>query len=172
MSVKIVRTEHSSADLRRMAGQLKNADQVRRVLAIAFVLDGWSRAEAAQACGMDRQTLRDWIHRYNEHGVDGLCDLPHRGRKPSLTAEQERELADIVRRGPTRSEHGVVRWRRADLRKVIEVTFGIDFHERTIGKILDKLGFSHISVRPRHPLSDPETQEAFKKTLPRSLARS
>ena len=136
------------------------------MLAIALVLDGWSRTDAAQACGMDRQTLCDWVHRYNAHGIDGLSDLAHVGRKPSLTGEQETELADIVRSGPNRAEHGVVRWRRADLRDVIKAKFGVSFHERSVGKILDKLGFSHISVRPRHPHSDLETQEAFKKTSP------
>jgi transposase len=166
MSVKVTRTEHSAADLRRLASQVKDANQVRRMLAIAFVLDGWGRSEAAQACGMDRQTLCDWVHRYNAHGVEGLSDLPSPGRKPSLTSEQEAAFADIVRKGPSRAEHGVVRWRRADLRDVIKTKFGVSFHERSVGKLLDKLGFSHISVRPRHPHSDPETQAAFKKTSP------
>src|SRR4051812_27493088 len=58
--------------------------------------------------------------------------------------------------------HGVVRWRRIDLQRVIVERFGIAYHERTVGKILKTLGFSHISGRPCHPAQDGRTIEAFK----------
>jgi hypothetical protein len=40
-------------------------------------------------------------------------------------------------------------------------------HERSAGKVLVKLGYRRLSVRPRHPQADEEVQEAFKKTSPR-----
>lgn len=82
---------------------------------------------------------------------------------------QQAELAQIVETGPDPAIDGVVRWRRVDLRRVIEERFGIEYHERTIGKLLKALGFSHISARPRHPKQDSEVVQAFKKT---SRARS
>jgi transposase len=136
------------------------------MLALALVLDGCSRAEAAQACGMDRQTLRDWVHRYNAEGLAGLSDRPHPGRPPRLTPAQMRALEAVVETGPDPDRDGVVRWRCIDLRDLIATRFGVSFHERTVGKLLDKLAFAHLSVRPKHPESDPEAQEAFKKTLP------
>ena len=166
MAVPITRTDYSIAELRRLASKTRDADRARRLLALALVMEGCSRAQAALMCGMDRQTLRDWVHRFNEHGVEGLSDLAHSGRKPALSSAQEAELAEIIRQGPSIDEHGVVRWRRVDLRDVIEAKFGLHFHERSVGKILHKLGFSHVSVRPRHPRSDAQTQEAFKKTSP------
>ena len=60
--------------------------------------------------------------------------------------------------------HGVVRLRRIDLKHLIAERFGVAYHERTIGKILHQLGFSHISARPRHPAQDGQTVAAFKKT--------
>lgn len=63
--------------------------------------------------------------------------------------------------------HGVVRWRRVDLQQIVAERFGVAYHERTIGKILKQLGFSHVSARPRHPAKDEETVAAFKKTSPR-----
>jgi transposase len=72
----------------------------------------------------------------------------------------------LVETGPDRAVHGVVRWRRVDLQKVINERFGVQYHERTIGKLLKHLGFSHISARPRHPAQDPGTITAFKKTSP------
>jgi transposase len=105
------------------------------MLAIALVLDGVSRADAARLCGMDRQTLRDWIHRYDAAGIAGLSDRREgRGRKPSLTPEQAAEVAALVRAGPDLAEHGVVRRRRADLARVIEQRFGVRLDERTVGR--------------------------------------
>ena len=70
----------------------------------------------------------------------------------------------IVEAGPDREKDGVVRWRQIDLKRVIAERFGVDFHQRCVGKLLQKLGFSHISARPRHPAQDERFVEAFKKT--------
>ncbi len=69
-----------------LGGEERNAAKTRRLLAIAMVLEGASRLEAARQTGMDRQTLRDWVHRYNEHGVDGLASRKPPGAAPKLSA--------------------------------------------------------------------------------------
>src|SRR5277367_2278755 len=111
-----------------------------------------------------RQTLRDWVHRFNASGPEGLIDKRTEGPKPRLSAEQLAQFAKIVEAGPDRKKDGIVRWRRVDLKRVIAERFGVDFHSRYVGKLLKKLGFSHISARPRHPAQDERTVEAFKKT--------
>jgi transposase len=133
------------------------------MLALALVLEGSSREEAARAAGMDRQTLRDWVHRYNAEGLPGLRDRPRSGRRPRLSPEQEAELVAAVERGPDPDRDGVVRWRRVDLKALIEVRFAVRLHERTVGKVLRRLGFTRLSVRPKHPKADEAAQEAFKK---------
>jgi transposase len=172
MAVEILRTEHGASELRRQAAKTRDADQARRLLALAMVMEGGSRTGAARACGMDRQTLRDWVHRYNEFGIEGLVDRKAPGPAPRLTKEQEAELAEIVERGPDIAADGIVRWRRVDLRDVIALRFGVALHERSVGKVLDRLGFSHMSVRPRHPEADAGAQEAFKKTSRTSSGKS
>jgi transposase len=168
MAVAITRTELTAADLRREAARTRDAKAARRMLAIALVLEGWPRGEAAAQCGMDRQTLRDWAHRYNAAGIAGLFDRPGRpGPKPCLSPAQEAEVERWVEAGPDPAEQGsLVRWRRVDLRDRIERRFGPRLHERTVGKLLRRLRFRRLSVRPRHPGSDPAAQEAFKKTSP------
>lgn len=161
-----LRTDYSASDLRQLAAASKHANQSRRLLSLAAVVDGMDREQAARIGGMDRQTLRDWVHRFNEQGPDGLCDIRSKGHPPRLTAAQLAELAAIVESGPDRAVHGVVRWRRVDLRHLVLERFGVDYHERTVGNILKALGFSHISARPRHPGQDPNVMEEFKKTLP------
>jgi transposase len=134
------------------------------LLSLAAVLDGKSRAEAATIGGMDRQTLRDWVHRFNAAGPDGVKDNRAGGLPPRLSAEQKAELAQIVETGPDREKDGVVRWRRVDLQRVIAERFGVDYCERYVGTLLKKIGFSYISARPRHPGQDAEVIAAFKKT--------
>jgi transposase len=130
----------------------------------AAVLDGMSRADAARIGGMDRQTLRDWVHRLNAAGPQGLLDNWSKGKPSRLSAAQRAELAAIVDAGPDREKDGVVRWRRIDLKRVIKERFGVDYHERHVGTLLKRLGFSHISARPRHPAQNGEIVETYKKT--------
>lgn len=167
MAVSITRTDLSAHELRGAAAKAKDANAARRMLAIALVLEGSDRKTAAETCGMDRQTLRDWVHRYNAEGLEGLSDRRSAGPTPRLSPDQMAELARIVREGPDPAVDGVVRWRRTDLQRKIEQRFGVTMHERTVGKQLVALGFRRLSVRPQHPRSDPEAQETFKKTSPR-----
>lgn len=115
---------------------------------------------------MDRQTLRDWVHRYNAEGIDGLCNRVGGGVKPFLSEDQMAQLSRWVETGPDPARDGVVRWRRVDLARRLEAEFGVRLHERTVGTYLAKLGFRRLSVRPEHPNADPAAQAAFKKTLP------
>ena len=169
--IAITRLDLTASGLRAAAKRAKEASASRRMLCLAMVLDGSDRKTAAEACGMDRQTLRDWVHRYNAQGLRGLYDLKRPGPQPKLTAQQTAELARLVEAGPDRARHGVVRWRRVDLRDELERRFGVVLHERSVGKVLAKLGYRRLSVRPRHPQSDEEAQETFKKTLRRTSPR-
>jgi transposase len=136
---------------------------------LAAAYDGMSRADAAKVGGMDRQTLRDWALRFNEDGPDGLKNRSGAGRPRLLSDAQMDELSVIVETGPDPAIDGVVRWRRIDLKRVIEERFGVTYSERAISDLLAALSFSHISGRPQHPKQDQRVIEAFKKT---SAARS
>jgi transposase len=168
-AVRITRLNLSAADLRRLAKKEKNPLIVRRMLAIALVLEGSDRASAARACGMDRQTLRDWVHHYNAEGIAGLRERRTSGNKSPLGPAEKQALAALVEAGPDPQAHKVVRWRRVDLQKELETRFGIRVHERTVGKYLADLGYRRLSVRPQHPDADPEAQEAFKNVWPAPL---
>ena len=166
MVVAVTREGLDGAGFRREASRCTDGAAARRMLALAQVMDGASRGEAARLVGMDRQTLRDWVHRYNSEGLAGLRDRPHPGPSTRLTPEQLAELAAIVEAGPNPDKYKVIRWRRVDLQAVIEELFNVKLHERSVGKILQKLDFRKMTVRPQHPKSKPEVQEEFKKTLP------
>jgi transposase len=167
-----VRTDYSSKELRRLAGRVRNAGQARRLLAIAAVLDGTSRDEAAKIGGMDRQTLRDWVIRFNEHGPDGLINKSAPGAPGKLTEEHKVFLARLVEEGPIPAVHGVVRWRACDLIMRLHQEFGISVSDDTVYRALKELGFSHVSARPKAYKQDPEAMEAFKKTFLPAWRRS
>lgn len=165
--IAITRGDLTAVELRAAACRTTDARASRRMLAIALVLEGADRATAAASCGMDRQTLRDWVHRYNAEGLAGLVNRTVAPRPRRLAPEQLAELAAWVEAGPDPVRDGVVRWRRRDLQRRIATAFGVELHERSVGKQLAALGFRRLSVRPQHPKSDPQAQAAFKKTSPK-----
>ena len=165
-AVRVSRAEHTPEGLRSLASRSRDGAQTRRLLAIAMVLEGASRLEAARQAGMDRQTLRDWVHRYNDFGPAGLVSRATPGPKPKLTAAQRQELRELVVAGPDPARDKVVRWRCVDLQEQVARRFSVSVDERTIGKWLRQLGLTRLQPRPYHPQRNAAAQEAFKKTLP------
>jgi len=165
MPALVLRADYDSAQVRRLAAESSDGDQARRLLAIAAAYEGLSREDAARLAGMDRQTLRDWVRRFNDLGPGGLFDRTAPGAARRLTPAQEAEFAKLVQAGPAAAGLTyLARWRCLDLKALIFERWGVDYHERTIGKLLKRLGFSHITARPQHRRQDPELLDAFKKT--------
>ena len=170
-AVKVTRDDWTAADLRAASSKCTDGAQVRRILAVALVLEGRRRTEAAGLNGMDRQTLRDWVHRYNTDGIEGLKSRKSPGRAPFLTEAQKAELRDLVIKGPDPAVHKVVRWRCADLRAEVARRWSVEVHESTIGAWLGELGLPRLQPRPVHPKKDAEAETTFKKTSPAWCAR-
>ena len=169
----VLRADFDAASVRRLARDADDADQARRLLSIAAVYDGMSRSDAARIGGMEGQTLRDWAHRFNAEGAAGLVNRTAPGNPRRLTPEQEGELDRLVEAGPAAAGLGhLARWRCADLQALIAERWGVIYHERTIGKLLDRLDFSHITTRPQHYRQDQAALEAFKKTSRKGSRRS
>ena len=162
-AIKITCMDYTAAELRAVAAKCSDGDLTRRLLAIAMILDGVSRLDAARQTGMDRQTLRDWVHRYNEAGIDGLVSRKAPGAAPKLTQAQMAELRELVIAGPDREVHKVIRWRCVDLCAEVTRRFSVTVPERTIGKWLRKLKLTQLQPRPHHPKKDAAAQETFKK---------
>src|SRR5256886_1623729 len=161
-----VRTDYAAGEVRRFAQRAKDAAQARRLLAIAAVLDGASREEAAKIGGMDRQTLRDWVIRFNEQGADGLINIPSPGMPPKLNAIHKAFLARIVEEGPIAAIHGVVRWRACDLIMRVHEEFGLSVSDDTIYRALKTLGFLHVNARPKAYRQKAQAHDPFTKNSP------
>lgn len=164
MAALTIRKDRTPVMLRKLAKAEEDARVARRMLAIANALDGMSREAAAQTAGMDRQTLRDWVMRYNENGIDGLLDRWDGGRPPRLEPDELSELYAIVMAGPDPEIDGVCAFTREDLVRICEKRFGKTMHRATMGRLLRSMGLSRQKARPSHPQKDPASQEAFKKS--------
>ena len=161
--VEITRFDLSATELRELAARTQDGAVVRRLLAIALILEGHPREAAAQLNGMDRQTLRDWVLRYNAEGVAGLSSRCSPGRPSALNEAQMEELRSMVLEGPDLERNKVVRWRCADLRVEIASRWSVSVAERTVGKLLRRLRMTRLQPRPYHPKKDAAAQEALKK---------
>jgi transposase len=136
-----VRSDYTSTDLRQFARRCGDADQVRRLLALALILEGRSRSEAAKVAGVTLQIVRDWVLRFNESGADGLARRKAPGRASILNDEQRAQLAAVVEAGPIPAAHGVVRWRLADLAQWISDEFALSATRHTLSRELRALGY-------------------------------
>ncbi len=161
-----LRDDYSAEEVRALAARAKNGAQARRLLSIAMVYDGMSRTAAAAIGGMDRQTLRDWVHRFNDEGPDGLVNRKAPGQPRKLDEAQRRALAEVVEQGPIPAIHGVVRWRLVDLKQWLWDEFAIELDASTVSRELKALGFVKLSPRPRHQAQNEYVLEDFKKASP------
>jgi transposase len=158
-----IRDDLPVAHLRRLARQETNGRVACRLLALANVLAGMSREAAAGRAGMDRQTLRDWVIRFNAEGIEGLRDRPKSGRPTWLNEGQQAAFKALVLRGPDPERDGVSSWRAKDLCRIVEDRFGVAYSENGMLRLLHDLGLSWQKARPIHPEADRKAQARFKK---------
>ena len=163
MAALAIRDDIAADELRRRARREHDGRISARLIAIANALEGMDRASAARLAGMDRQTLRDWVHRYNAEGIAGLSNRPLPGRVPKLSEGQMALLKALVLRGPDPAVDGVERWRIVDLCRLVEARWDVSYSETGMLRLLWSLDLSHRKTRPLHPKADPKAQEAFKK---------
>jgi len=159
-----VRSDYDAARVRIAARESKNANQVRRLLALAAIYDGASRAEAAEIGGVTRQIIRDWVLKFNAAGPDGLIDRKAPGQPSRLNEDHRTALAAAIESGPIPAVHGVVRWRIVDLCQWLWDEFRVSVSKQTLGRELRAMRYRKLSARPRHHGQAEGAIEAFKKT--------
>jgi transposase len=129
-----------------------------------------SRLEAAAMGGMERQTLRDWVTAFNAHGPDGLYDGKRCGAPPKLNSAQQAKIKALILKGPDPAKDKVVRWRCSDVRAIIKRDFAVEISDVSVSRLLKRLGYLHVSARPRHPAQASNVIETCKKTSARTPA--
>lgn len=169
MSLPIeLRSDFNAMALRTHARRTRDANQARRLLALASIYDGVQRSDAARIGGVGVQIIRDWVVRFNEQGPDGLIDRKAPGPTPRLCAEHRQALVALIEMGPNPEVDGVVRWRLVDLVQWVWQELKISVSEQTLSRELRGLGYRKLSARPRHHAQNPDAIVEYKKSfLPR-----
>lgn len=142
MRVLLTREDVPPGELRLLAKTEDDPRGARRLLAIAAALNGIRREAAARLAGMDRQTLRDWVIRYNHGGPAGLLDGWGDGRPCRLREGQQAMLKAIVLKGPDPAVGGISTWRLVDLCRIVRKRFGVTNGEIGMGRLMRDLGLS------------------------------
>lgn len=167
-----LRSDYDAGRVRIAARESDNANQVRRLLALAAIYDGASRAEAAGIGGVTRQIVRDWVLKFNADGPDGLIDRKAPGQPSRLNETHRTALAAMVESGPIPAVHGVVRWRIVDLCQWLWDEFRVSVSQQTLGRELRAMRYRKLSARPRHHGQVAGAIEHFKKPFPPASPRS
>ncbi len=162
----------NAAALRAAARGSRDANQTRRLLALAAIYDGSTRTEAAVIGGVTVQIVRDWVAKLNAHGPAGLIDRRGGGTPAILTDEHRRALAVAIEDGPIPAIHGVVRWRVIDLCQWLWDGYAVRVSKQTLSRELRGMGYRRLSARPRHHAQAHGAIDAFKKVSPRVWTRS
>jgi transposase len=167
-----LRSDFDATALRGLARRTKDGPQARRLLALASIYEGASRAEAAQIGGVTRQIVRDWVVRFNALGPEGLLDRKPPGVPSKLNDTHRAALVAVIEQGPIPAIHGVVRWRLVDLIQWVWDEFRITISKQTLSREVRALGYRKLSARPRHHARSDAEVDAFKKTSPPIWRRS
>lgn len=167
-----LRSDLSSYEVRAFARSSKDPGQVRRLLAIATILDGGSRSEAARIAGVTLQIVRDWVLRFNEFGMSGLETRKAPGPRTILEDRHRRALEEVIMTGPIPAVHGVVRWRIIDLVQWLWDEFAVSISKQALGHELRTMGYRKLSARPRHQKQRPDDIAVFKKSSPPVWSKS
>src|SRR5215208_3568074 len=166
------RSDFDAAALCGFARRSKDAPQARRLLALAAIYEGATRTEAARIGGVTRQIVRDWVMRFNAHGLEGLIDRKPPGPPSRLTDAHRTALMARIDDGPIPSVHGVVRWRLVDLIEWLWDEFRLRISKQTLSREVRALGYRKLSARPRHHAKSEVEVSAFKKPSPPVWRRS
>ena len=161
-----LRSDFEADALRVIARKTKDGPQARRLLALAAIYDGATRAEAARIGGVTVQIVRAWVVKFNAHGPDGLIDRKPPGHPSKLTDAHRAALVARVDAGPIPAIHGVVRWRLVDLIQWVWEEFRITLSKQTLSRELRAMNYRKLSARPRHHAKSEAAVSAFKKTSP------
>lgn len=163
---------HTAEELVRLARLKENRAIADRIHAIRLAMQGMRPPEICTVLGRKERWYYDWRKRYNEHGLEGLRDLPRPGQPKKLGDEERQELKAQVLEGPCLETDGVSTWNGEAIQARIERCFGVRYSVTQVYRICHQLGLSWITPRPKHPKSDPEKQEEWKEELPLSSRKS
>jgi len=161
-----VQTSLTPDQLAKIAKKEPNARVRQRLLAVRLVVMANTVPQAAKAVGLKQRQTRNWVHRFNAEGLNGLRDRPRPGQPVKLPRQKEQAFRERIEKG-TGPKDPTGNLRVKDIQMILREEFGTDYCLGGTYFLLHRLGFSSLVPRPRHPQADPQAQAEFKKNASR-----
>lgn len=120
-----------------------------------------NRTAVAQATGVSRRLVNEWVTAYLTDGIEALDIKKQPGRPCALTTKQKQQLKDYVCKHAVKDEGG--RLIGEDIREYIRETFNVQYKLNNVYRLLHELNLSWITSRSKHPKQSVQAQENFKK---------
>ena len=130
-----------------MVTRYKDWREGRRFRAVELQEQGWGVTAIAQALGVSKSAVSQWLKRAREDGPEALRAQPHPGHPPRLKAEDAARLPALLAEGPEAHGFRGDRWTRKRVAEVIRRQFGVGYSRWQVGRILRRLRHS-----PQKPL--------------------
>jgi transposase len=153
---------HPTSELKELFRKEKDIRLAIRIRAVYLGLMGKTAPEIAVLLGYSRRTVQNWIHAYNQKGLEGLQDTPGRGTSCKLNYDQLQWLRQRIEEGPTPQDDTCVLSGKT-IQQIIFKQFDVRYSLSAIYSLLHRLGYSYVSSRPEHPKGDPQARKSFKK---------
>lgn len=103
---------------------------------------GWSQRQIAEALGVSEGAVSQWMTRARDIGPEALRRRPPPGAPRRLSPAQLARLPDLLHRGPTAYGFRGELWTRSRVAAIIRLEFGVSYHPRHVGRLLDSLRWS------------------------------
>ncbi|MHC4808178.1 MAG: IS630 family transposase [Planctomycetota bacterium] len=158
-----VKTHHTSNQLLKMYRAESNPRLARRIHGVYLANKGHSCPEIMQIIGASRRAIQQWIHKYNNSGIEALKDKPRPGKPTTLPGHMEQKFCRRMAKGPLKQD-GVSVLNGPAIKRLLEREFGVVYSLRGVYDLLHRLGYSCLCPRSRHEKADPGAQQEFKKT--------
>jgi transposase len=152
-------------ELRRRVKSETRAILRDRYRAVVMALEGKEAVEIAGILLRSRRSVQDWVYCYRDGGVDELLSAKQTGRPTKLPRDREAELMTRLEAGPKESD-GVCTLRGRDVMRILEAEFGVKYTLDGVYDLLDRLGYSCLTPRPKHEKNDPAAIADFKVRAP------
>jgi len=160
-----IKDHHTAQELKTLYSTEKDARLARRIHGVYLAARRLSCTQIMTVTWAARRTIQQWIHKYNEHGIDGLKDKPRPGQPTKLPRRDELRFCKRIEAGPTKKD-GVSVLNGPAIRRILEREFGVLYSRQGLYDLLHRLGYSRLCPRPQHENADPQLQRQLKNLYP------
>ena len=141
-----------------------------KFLGLAHVKEGKAYPKIAEMMKVTCATVQNWVNKFADEGLESLKDNNIGGKKPFFSKDKEEELKNLIIEKQSKMRGG--RLIGKDIKKIIKNQFGVKLCLSSTYELLARINMVCVSSRSKHPKSDVQAQESFKKDFKKKSCRS